>query len=194
MTTNKQKDQSMSIPLISPEQLLPNGNSTTTNSLPLLIDVRTPMEFQEVHALGARNVPLDKLDPQRLRTELNGNQNDRVYFICRSGARGGKACQQMMDAGFKTVCNVDGGTMAWESSGLPVVRGKTVMSLERQVRITAGSIVAIGSLLAVFVHPNWGLLPAAVGSGLVFAGVSDSCAMGVMLSKMPWNQASSEKP
>lgn len=186
----------MSIPLISPKQLqLQQGSATTAQTLPpVLIDVRTPMEFQGIHATGARNIPLDRLDPQQLIADLNGNHGDTIYFICRSGMRASKACQQMIASGYNDVCSVEGGTMAWESSGLPVVRGKSIMSLERQVRIATGSLAGLGGLLAIAVHPYWGILPAAVGSGLVFSGITDSCAMGMLLSKMPWNQMPSDIP
>ena len=78
--------------------------------------------------------------------------------------------------------------MACTESGIPVIRGKKVMSLERQVRIAAGSMVFAGAALGFFVHPYWIGLSAFVGAGLVFAGVTDTCGMGMMLAKMPWNQ------
>jgi hypothetical protein len=78
--------------------------------------------------------------------------------------------------------------MACTESGIPVIRGKKVMSLERQVRISAGSMVVAGAALIFFVHPFWIGLSAFVGAGLVFAGVTDTCGMGMMLAKMPWNQ------
>ena len=75
-----------------------------------------------------------------------------------------------------------------------MVRGKKTISLERQVRIAAGSLVVLGALLAQFVHPYWGILPVLVGSGLVFAGLTDTCGMGMLLARMPWNQVAQEKP
>ena len=74
------------------------------------------------------------------------------------------------------------------AAGLPVVRGKKVMSLERQVRIAAGFIVLVGALLGFFVHPYFTGISAFVGAGLMFAGITDSCAMGMLIAKMPWNQ------
>ena len=85
--------------------------------------------------------------------------------------------------------NVEGGTLACEQAGLPVERGRKTMSLERQVRITAGSLVVIGTVLGRFVHPGFYGLSAFVGAGLVFAGVTDTCGMGMLLARMPWNQA-----
>jgi len=154
-----------------------------------LIDVRTPMEFQEVRAVTARNIPLDKLDPHSAMKDRDGLAEQPVYVICKGGARGGKAQQKFVDAGFTNVLNVEGGTEAWVAAGLPVVRGKKVMSMERQVRIAAGFIVLAGAVAAI-VTGNVYLagIPAFVGAGLMFAGITDSCAMGMMIAKMPWNQ------
>lgn len=150
-----------------------------------LIDVRTPLEFQEVRAATARNVPLDRLDPHEVMKNRNGGP---LYLICKSGARGGKAQQKFVEAGYSDVINVEGGTEAWVAAGLPVVRGKKVMSLERQVRIAAGFIVLVGALLGIFVHPYFAGISAFVGAGLMFAGITDTCAMGMLIAKMPWNQ------
>jgi rhodanese-related sulfurtransferase len=150
-----------------------------------LIDVRTPVEYREVHVSMARNVPLDQMKAAELAAGRNG---EPLYIICRSGGRGKQACEKIAAAGFSNVINVEGGTQAWDQAGLPVVRGKKAMSLERQVRIAAGSLVLIGAALGYFVHPYWIGLSAFVGAGLVFAGVTDTCGMGMLLAKMPWNQ------
>jgi rhodanese-related sulfurtransferase len=153
-----------------------------------LIDVRTPVEFREVHVHGARNIPLDQLDPKAVMNGRNGQANEPLYVICRSGSRGQKACEKFHQAGFTNVMNVEGGTMACIEAGLPVVRGKKAMSLERQVRIAAGALVLLGAALAWWVHPAFVGLSAFVGAGLVFAGITDTCGMAMLLAKMPWNQ------
>ncbi len=152
-----------------------------------LIDVRTPLEFREVHADFARNVPLDSLDPAALIEAHGSTCGKPLYVICKSGGRGRQACEKFVAAGFTNVVNVEGGTMAWAGEGLPVVRGKKAVSLERQVRIAAGSLVLLGAALSWF-HPAFVLLPALVGAGLVFAGVTDTCGMGMLLARMPWNR------
>jgi len=155
-----------------------------------LIDVRTPAEFQAIHAEPARLVPLDQLDPKRLLAERNGRGEEPIYFICRSGARAARACEKMLAAGCGNVFNVQGGTQAWEQAGLPVVRGaRKVIPLERQVRIAAGLLVLIGVTLGWLIHPGFYALAAMVGAGLVFAGVTDCCGMAMLLAKMPWNRA-----
>ncbi len=156
-----------------------------------LIDVRTPVEFREIHSAFARNVPLDSLNPQHV-MESRTDPDEPLYVICRAGSRGTKACEMFVDAGYENIVNVDGGTLAWDAAGLPVVRGQEMMSLERQVRIAAGSLVVIGVGLS-FLHPYFIGLSAFVGAGLVFAGVTDTCGMGMMLAKMPWNQVRDEQ-
>jgi rhodanese-related sulfurtransferase len=154
-----------------------------------LIDVRTPVEFQELHATLARNVPLDQLDAAQL-TSGRSPADPPLYVICRSGTRGKQACEILSNVGFANVVNVEGGTQAWDRAGLPVVRGRNAISLERQVRIAAGMLVVIGSALGVFGHPYGIGLAAFVGAGLVFAGITDTCGMGLLLARMPWNQIS----
>jgi len=159
-----------------------------------LIDVRTPVEFREVHAEPARLVPLDSLDPLAVIDARNGSRDEPLYLICRTGGRARKAAERFQAAGFANVVNVEGGTMAWEQAGLPVVRGKKTMSLERQVRIAAGSLVLLGTILGATVHPAWLGLSGFVGAGLVFAGLTDTCGMGLMLARMPWNRVGAEGP
>ena len=170
---------------ISPQQL---ADLRQAGSPVELIDVRTPVEFGEVHVEFARNVPLDTLNPTSLMAGRNGSHNQPLYVICRSGSRGKQACEKFLAAGFSNMINVDGGTLAWDAAGLPVVRGKKAISLERQVRIAAGSLVVIVTALGYFVSAYWLGLSAFVGAGLVFAGVTDTCGMGLILAKMPWNR------
>jgi rhodanese-related sulfurtransferase len=157
-----------------------------------LVDVRTPVEFQEVHVEIARNVPLDKLDPVGVMQTRNGLAHEPLYVICRSGSRGQQACERFLRAGFSNVVNIEGGTLACVEAGLPILRGRKAISLERQVRIAAGSLVLLGAILGWFVHPAFIGLSAFVGAGLVFAGITDTCGMGMILARMPWNQCGKE--
>lgn len=178
----------MSITTITPQMLADlckQGKSID------LVDVRTPIEYREVHLEIARNVPLDQLDPSALMQARGGSRDEPLYLICRSGSRGRQACEKFVAAGFTNVINVEGGTLACLQC-LPVVRGKKMVSLERQVRIAAGSLVLLGAVLGWLVHPAFIGLSAFVGAGLVFAGVTDTCGMGMMLARMPWNQLRSQ--
>jgi rhodanese-related sulfurtransferase len=174
----------MNIATVSPKQLF---DAVQAGQPVELIDVRTPVEFREVHVGFARNVPLDQLDAASMAARRSGTP---LYVICRSGNRAAKACEKLAAAGYANVVNVQGGTQAWDDAGLPVVRGKSAISLERQVRIAAGSLVLTSALLGYFAHPYWIALAAFVGAGLVFAGVTDTCGMGMLLARMPWNQVS----
>ena len=99
-------------------------------------------------------------------------------------------CDKLQDNGYLSVYDVDGGVDAWKASGMDLVNGKKSMSLERQVRIAAGAMVIFGIVLGSAVAPAWYALSGFIGAGLVFAGVTDTCGMGMALAKMPWNQKS----
>ena len=150
-----------------------------------LFDVRTPAEYGSIHADGAVNHPMESLEMEKIPFA----KEEEIHVICQSGGRSMKVSQKLEAAGFTNIVNVEGGTSAWQAAGLPVVEGKKVMSLERQVRIAAGTLVVIGVAVGQFVHPGGFALSAFIGAGLVFAGVTDTCGMGMMIAKMPWNQA-----
>ena len=154
-----------------------------------LLDVRTPTEYEEIHVPDTHLVPLDRLDSTKLST-LNGFAKDQpLYISCRSGNRAKQAAEELEKSGYVQCQGVEGGTVAWAEAGLPVIRGtRTAISLERQVRIAAGSIVLTGALLAQFVNPAFIWLSGFIGGGLLFAGVTDWCGMGMLIAKMPWNQ------
>ena len=175
----------MEVITVSPHDL----NALRSRGQPVeLIDVRTPVEYREMHIPFARNVPLSDLDPAVLTRSRTGADNEPMYFVCRSGNRGKQACEKLMAAGIAKVVNIEGGTLAWAACGLPVERGKKALSLERQVRIAAGLLVLLGTVLGWLVHPGFLGLAAFVGAGLVFAGVTDTCGMAMLLARMPWNR------
>jgi len=181
------QENTLNIAVIKPQELA--GLCKAGKKIDL-IDVRTPVEFREVHLEVARNVPLDQLDPAVVMQNRNGSTNEPLYVICRSGSRGQQACEKFIKSGFSNVVNVEGGTMACVEAGLPVARGKKAISLERQVRIAAGSLVLLGAVLGWFVDPAFIGLSAFIGAGLLFAGITDTCGMGMLLARMPWNQCS----
>lgn len=154
-----------------------------------LLDVRTPAEFETDHIPGAYNVPLDTLGEHA--PEIRTTDHVPVVLVCRSGQRAGRAEEALRLAGMRNLHVLAGGTSAWIAAGMRVNRGKARMSLERQVRIVAGAFAATGGFLALFVDPLFAALPAFVGSGLVFAGVTDTCAMGMLLARLPYNRPAS---
>ena len=143
-----------------------------------LIDVRTPAEFQEVHVEFAKNIPLDRLNAKEFKETRNGKTDQPVYLICKAGNRSKMACEKLIAAGLDEVHSIEGGTEACVQAGLPVVRGKKVMSLERQVRIAAGLLVLLGVVLGFTLHQAWFGLAGFVGAGLTFAGITDTCGDG----------------
>jgi rhodanese-related sulfurtransferase len=153
----------------------------------LLLYVRTPAEFREAHIEGSLLHPLDELDPSRVKARLP--QGGVCCVVCRSGNRARQAAEKLKAAGVDSVVVLDGGLQAWERAGLPALRGRKTISLERQVRIVAGAMVFTGTLLSLLVSPLWLILPGFVGAGLMFAGLTDWCGMGLLLARMPWNQA-----
>jgi rhodanese-related sulfurtransferase len=173
---------------ITPRQLAALHRSSKSVDL---IDVRTPAEYREVHIDFARSVPLDRLDPKAITAERNGHASQPLYLICRTGSRGKQACERLAEAGLNVV-NIEGGTLAWDAAGLPVVRGQKTISLERQVRIAIGLVVLASAALAVLVHPYWIGLAAFMGVGLIFSGVTDFCGLALILARLPWNQVSGE--
>jgi rhodanese-related sulfurtransferase len=150
-----------------------------------LIDVRTPAEYRAVHAQGAQLMPLDALDVAAVKTSIPAGS--MLHVLCKSGNRAKIAAEKLIAAGCACVV-VEGGTDAWEKAGLPVVHGKKSMSLERQVRIAAGFLALSGVVLGFTVHPNWFGLSGFVGAGLMFAGITDTCMMGMLIAKCPWNK------
>lgn len=153
-----------------------------------LVDVRTGPEFHELHVEFARNVPIDRLDPQALPPAKDRPASEKLYIVCRSGTRGKEACRRLARSGLVNVVNVDGGTLACQQAGLPMTYGRRAVSLERQVRIAAGSLVLLGAVLGWLVHPALFGIAAFIGAGLIFAGITDTCGMGVLLARMPWNR------
>ena len=151
----------------------------------LLLDVRTPAEFEEIHIEGAVLHPLNDLNPAHVKRLAEGK--GACFVICRSGGRARQAAEKLASLGLPNLQVMSGGMQAWESEELPVTRGRKTISLERQVRIAAGALVFVGSTLAYFVNPGWVALPAFVGAGLIFAGITDTCGMGMVLARMPWN-------
>ncbi len=158
----------------------------TENPSIRFLDVRTPGEFESDHIRGAYNVPLDALGERA--AELSSSLSDPVMLVCQSGQRARQADAMLRQAGMANLHVLEGGVNAWLAAGLPTVRGTKRMSLERQVRIVAGGLAAVGGVLALVVNPWFAALPAFIGSGLVFSGVTDPCTMATVLAKLPYNR------
>lgn len=179
--------QTDTIQMIAPAEL---ARLWKSNPKLAVIDVRTAAEFESVHARGSQLAPLHELDERSLIKGLQSPEQP-VYIFCKSGARSTQAAEKLIAAGLASPIVVEGGTDSWIAAGLPVERsGKSVMPLDRQMRTFAGTMIFAGALLALFVNPLFAWVPAFMGAGLVFAGVTGLCPMMNAIAKMPWNRAS----
>jgi rhodanese-related sulfurtransferase len=152
-----------------------------------LLDVRTPSEYASAHVPGARLIPLDQLNVESF---LRGHEpGTPLYVLCQAGPRARTAIQRFERAGCSDCVLVEGGTQAWIDAGLPVHRGeRTVLPIMRQVQIVVGLLSAAGAALALTVSAWFALLPLVISCGLVFAGVTGTCGMALLLARMPWNR------
>ncbi len=151
----------------------------------LLVDVREPGEFASERIPGATLLPLAQVSAQTLPSAA-GKQ---IVLYCQSGNRSERVARQLTRDGHLAVAHLEGGLNAWKQAGLPVTKSQNApIALMRQVQIVAGSLVVLGTVLGAFVSPWFLLLSGFVGSGLVFAGVTNTCALGMLLAKLPYNQ------
>lgn len=170
---------------ISPQEL---HRLVRENPQTQLLDVRTPPEFDAAHVPGAHLVPLDQLDPASYLARQAADEGP-IYVLCQSGGRASKAVEKFRRAGCERCVVVEGGTQAWIDAGLPVNRGESkVIPLMRQVQITVGAISGIGSILALIVDARFAVIPLFMGCGLLFAGLTGTCALAALLARMPWNR------
>jgi rhodanese-related sulfurtransferase len=150
-----------------------------------LVDVRSPAEFEAIHIPGSYNVPLEQLTEHRTEFSSVGGP---VVLVCRSGMRARQAEAILADVDIPRLHVLDGGVTAWQQTGLAVVRGRQAWSIERQVRAIAGGLVLLGTLGSLLVWPPLIYLALVVGAWLLFAGLTGTCAMGLLLARLPWNR------
>jgi len=154
----------------------------------IFIDVRSPAEYRSLRVQGAVNLPLNTITCDDVKKLIGDKQNPAIVLLCGKGGRARKAAE-ILQAGSFNLLVVEGGTNACVDANLPTEKGhSSTISIERQVRIGAGSLVCIGLALGYFINPVFYLLSAFIGAGLVFAGVTDWCGMGLLIAKAPWNK------
>jgi glyoxylase-like metal-dependent hydrolase (beta-lactamase superfamily II)/rhodanese-related sulfurtransferase len=176
------KGEVLSLEMISPKE----ANSLTSKDAQVkFLDVRSVLEFSQAHIKDSINLPIDML----LMKVNELSQVKQAYIVlCRTGNRSPMAADMLMQSGIHAVRVMDGGLTRWQKERLPVVRGEGGVSLERQVRVMAGSIILLGILLSWFIHPGFIGISLFVCCGLVYAGLTDNCLMGMLLMKLPYNK------
>jgi rhodanese-related sulfurtransferase len=155
---------------------------------PHLLDVRTPGEFAAGHLPGAANVPLGQLAQHA--DQVRQHRDGEVVLVCASGARATRARAVLAGRGMRHTPVLEGGMESWVRAGGPVNTSPAgAWAIERQVRLVAGGIV-LTSVLASTVVPQAKWLAGAIGGGLTFAAVSNTCLMARGLMALPWNKDS----
>ena len=156
-----------------------------------IIDLRTAAEVANESVAGCIALPIQALTPERCQSALaeHGHTNEPVYLLCQSGVRAEMAVDKLSSKLTHDLVIIEGGLNQLKMSGLTTIQGKSqVISLERQVRIAAGALTVTGGILGSLVHPYFYGISAFVGAGLMFAGITNSCGMAMLLARMPWNQ------
>jgi glyoxylase-like metal-dependent hydrolase (beta-lactamase superfamily II) len=155
----------------------------------VLLDVRTPLEFESERIDGALNVPLDQLDGRL--DEIPGDGD--LVVVCRTGIRATIAAETLGRAGRRAQV-LEGGMLGWRRARLPLRVGRRRLAVDRQVQLIAGTMVLAGVALGTLVSPWFLGLSAFFGAGLTFAGATGTCGLALVLMKMPWNRASAPAP
>jgi glyoxylase-like metal-dependent hydrolase (beta-lactamase superfamily II)/rhodanese-related sulfurtransferase len=150
-----------------------------------LLDVRSALEFSQVHIKDSINVPIDMLSFKMSGLSQSGQ---RYIVLCRTGNRSPMAADMLMQSGIHGVAVMQGGITHWQKEGLPVIKGEGGISLERQVRLIAGSVVLLGIFLSWSVHWAFIFISVFICSGLIYSGMSDNCLMAMLLMKLPYNK------
>ena len=155
-----------------------------------MIDVRTPEEVLKNFFPGAKNIPVDKLSLNMVKDLLSDRQLDssEVYLLCQSGIRAEIAANKLSELDDIQVTIIQGGMNGINSLLSPDSQSKNSMSIERQVRITVGILVTLSVVSGVLFNPLYLGLAVFIGLGLIFAGISNNCMMGLLLMKAPWNR------
>jgi rhodanese-related sulfurtransferase len=152
-----------------------------------VVDVRTPGEFETLHVPHARNLPLDELDQHLDEIRQLVDDGREVVLVCRAGSRAHQAQEQLVAAGLPELPILEGGMLAWQEADGPVVQDVIRWDLERQVRLVVGLIVAVSIGLSL-VFPSVRFVAGVMGLGLVFAAATNTCMLGMLLSRLPYNR------
>jgi glyoxylase-like metal-dependent hydrolase (beta-lactamase superfamily II)/rhodanese-related sulfurtransferase len=169
------------------QMILPNDALSLLKRDPhtKILDVRSALEFSQMHIEPSVNIPIDMLSAKI--NEL-GQSKQNYLVLCHSGNRAAMAADMLMQSGIHTVKVMEGGIARWQHEKLPVIKGEGGISLERQVRLIAGSVILLGIIMSWLLHWAFIFVSVFVCCGLVYAGLTDNCLMGELLMKLPYNK------
>jgi rhodanese-related sulfurtransferase len=86
----------------------------------LVVDVRDPGDFGAGHILGAKSVPLARLESGDVPNDLSKRKDKSLILYCERGDRADKAAAALRKQGFAKVVSLSGGIAGWRQAGLPV--------------------------------------------------------------------------
>jgi len=177
-----QKGEATSLEMISPRDA---SSLLEQDPQAKILDVRSALEFSQVHIEHSLNIPIDMISAKI--NELSQSRQNYLV-LCHTGNRAAMAADMLIQSGIHTVKVIEGGIIRWQKEKLPVIKGQGGMSLERQVRLIAGSLVLLGIMMSWLLHWAFIFVSVFVGSGLIYAGLTDNCLMGMLLMKLPYNK------
>ena len=177
-----QKGEATSLEMISPRDA---SSLLEQDPQAKILDVRSALEFSQVHIEHSLNIPIDMISAKI--NELSQSRQNYLV-LCHTGNRAAMAADMLIQSGIHTVKVMEGGIIRWQKDKLPVIKGQGGMSLERQVRLIAGSLVLLGIMMSWLLHWAFIFVSVFVGSGLIYAGLTDNCLMGMLLMKLPYNK------
>jgi glyoxylase-like metal-dependent hydrolase (beta-lactamase superfamily II)/rhodanese-related sulfurtransferase len=177
-----QKGEATSLEMISPRDA---SSLLKQDPQAKILDVRSALEFSQVHIEHSLNIPIDMISAKI--NELSQSRQNYLV-LCHTGNRAAMAADMLIQSGIHTVKVMEGGIIRWQKEKLPVIKGQGGMSLERQVRLIAGSLVLLGIMMSWRLHWAFIFVSVFVSSGLIYAGLTDNCLMGMLLMKLPYNK------
>ncbi len=157
----------------------------------VFIDVRTTNEVVALNIAESEYLPVPLISEEKLQ-ELQSD-GKKMVFYCHSGYRSDRVVERFGTLNSGEMYSLAGGIAAWKKEGLETETISRVLSVERQTFIIAGFLILLFIFLGANVNKNFLAAAAFMGGGLMFAGLSGSCLMGLLLGLLPWNKQLKER-
>lgn len=148
-----------------------------------LVDIRTPHEHKRECIGCAENILVEDI------YDANIDSDEVVVLHCQSGNRTNQAAEKVAGLTAKKIYLLDGGINAWKQHKQPTQKNvKEPLPIMRQVQIIVGFMVLLGVILSFTVSQYFAILSGFFGAGLLFAGLSGTCGLAIMLEFLPYNK------